>query len=144
MVLMILSKFGSSVRDYLRPKGCSKRKTWLNIGRVILLIVRSLCTYSFVWNIVMKLRRADFKQYMHLFPLGYNQHRAPGVSSQGSGSNRSLGVGVRWVVKVIVWRFKFYKLSVDFFNGSSPLLEIYKIVSFRNGSFDLKFDKGRR
>ena len=34
--------------------------------------------------------------------------------------------------------------SVFFFNGSSPLLEIYKIVSFQNGSFDLKFDKARR
>ena len=30
------------------------------------------------------------------------------------------------------------------FNGSSPLLEIYKIVSFKNGSFDIKLDKGRR
>ena len=64
MVLMILFKFGSSVRDYLKPKGWSKRKIWLNISRVILLSVRSLCIYDFVWNIVMKLRRVDFMQYI--------------------------------------------------------------------------------
>lgn len=82
----------------------------------------------------MKLRRVDLKQYIcSLF-----------ASSQESGSNRSLGVGVWWVVKVIVWRFEFLELSMDFFNGSSPLLEIYIILSFQNGSFDLKFDKGRR